>query len=173
MRYFLLAALCAGPILTGCSPALNWRDVRPPDQTPVIALFPCKPDQGTRVVSLGAKDVAMTMLGCDADGATFTLAYVDMKDIALLAPVLAQWQRATLGNIRAPAASALPFLIQGANVLPPPVQVTVNGLRPDGTAVAARAVWFAAGTLVFQAAVYADTASPARAETYFAGLRLQ
>jgi hypothetical protein len=34
------------------------------------------------------------------------------------------------------------------------------------------AVWFAAGSLVYQAAVYADTADATVAETYFAGLQL-
>lgn len=173
MRYFLLiAALCAIPILHGCSPTFNWRDVRL-DQAPLAALFPCKPDQGARVVSLGAKDVTMTMLGCDAGGATFTLAYADMKDAAVTGAVLAQWKAATLGNMRTQSSSELPFLLNGARVLPQSVQVAARGARPDGTAVAVQAVWFAAGSLVFQAAVYADTISPAVAETYFAGLRLQ
>lgn len=173
MRYFLLVAvLCSLPIFHGCSPTFNWRDIRP-DQTPLAALFPCKPDQGARVVSLGAKDVTMTMLGCDAGGATFALAYADMKDAAMTGAVLAQWKAATLANMRATSSSELPFLIKGASVLPQSVQVAARGSRPDGTAVAVQAVWFAAGALVFQAAVYADTVSPTAAEPYFAGLKFQ
>ena len=173
MRYFLLVALLSSfPLLHGCSPTFNWRDVRT-DQTPLIALFPCKPDQGVRVVSLGATDVTMTMLGCDAGDATFTLAYADMKNAANTGAALGLWKLATLGNMRARSPSELPFLIKGASVLPQSVQVEARGVRPDGTAVAVQAVWFAAGSLVFQAAVYADTVSPAVADTYFAGLRLQ
>jgi hypothetical protein len=173
MRYYLLAALSASfLVLQGCSPTLNWRDVRT-DQTPLIALFPCKPDQVVRTVSLGAKDVAMTMLGCDAGDATFSLAHADMRDAANPGAALDQWKRTTLGNMRVGSASELPFPIKGASVSPQPVRVEVRGVRPDGTAVAMHAVWFASGTQVFQAAVHADSVSPAVAESFFAGLRLQ
>ncbi len=172
MRYFLLAAvLCSIPIFNGCSPTLNWRDVRF-DQAPLVALFPCKPEQGVRLVSLASKEVTMTMLGCDAGGATFTLAYADLQDATMTGAVLGQWKQATLGSMRAQAASERPFLIKGASVLPQSVHAEARGSRQDGTAVAAHAVWFAAGSLVYQAAVYADTVSPTVAETYFAGLRL-
>lgn len=173
MRYFLLAAtLCGTPIFNACSPTFNWRDAGF-EQGPLVALFPCKPDQGARVVSLGSKDVTMTMLGCDAGGATFTLAYADTKDAAMTGAVLDQWKKATLGNMRAQTASERPFLIKGASMLPQSVQVEARGSRGDGRAVATHVVWFAAGSLVFQAAVYAETVSPVVAETYFAGLRLQ
>lgn len=173
MRYFLLVALLSSfPLLHGCSPTFNWRDVRT-DQTPLTALFPCKPDQGARVVSLGAKDVTMTMLACNAGDATFALAYADMKEATNTGAVLGQWKSATLATMRAPSASELPFLPKGASVLPQSVQLEARGVRPDGTAVAVQAVWFAAGSLVFQAAIYADTISPAVAESFFAGLRLQ
>lgn len=115
----------------------------------------------------------MTMLGCDAGGATFTLAHADMKDAANPGVALEQWKSATLGNMRVGSASELPFLIKGASVLPQPVRVEAHGVRPDGTAVAVHAVWFASGSQVFQAAVHADSVSPAVAESFFAGLRLQ
>ena len=173
MRYFLPVVLLTSlPVLHGCSPTLNWRDVRT-DQTPLTALFPCKPDQVVRTVSLGAKDVAMTMLGCDAGDATFTVTYADMKDGVNPGAALGQWKAATLGNMRVGSASELPFPIKGASVSPQPVRVEVHGVRPDGTAVAMHAVWFASGTQVFQAAVHADSVSPAVAESFFAGLRLQ
>lgn len=172
MRFFLLVVALSGfPLFHGCSPTFNWRDVRP-DQTPLSALFPCKPDQGARRVSLGAKEVTMTMLGCHAGAATFTLAYADTKDVASTGAVLGHWKLATLGTMRAQASSELPFLPKGASILPQSVQVQAMGVRPDGTAMAAQAVWFAVGSLVFQAAIYADTISPAVAETYFSGLRL-
>lgn len=173
MRYFLPVILMTSfTVLHGCSPTLNWRDVRT-DQTPLTALFPCKPDQVVRTVSLGAKAVAMTMLGCDAGGATFTLAHADMKDAANPGAALEQWKLATLGNMRVGSAREIPFLIKGASVSPQPVRVEARGVRPDGTAVAVQAVWFASGSQVFQAAVHADSVSPAVAESFFAGLRLQ
>lgn len=172
MRYSLRSVVLSGFLgLAACSPTFNWRDVRPV-QTPLTALFPCKPDRETRVVSLGSKDVALTMLACVAGGVTFTLAYADMKDAARTGAVLAQWKQATLANLRAQASRELPFLPQGARVLPQSVQVQADGVRQDGARVVLQAVWFTAGSLAYQAAVYADAANPAVAETYFAGLRL-
>lgn len=172
MRYLLLAGALAGfPMLSGCSPTLNWRDVRP-EQTQLLTLFPCKPEQIVRVVSLGAQQVPLTMLVCDAGGAKFVLAYGHTKDAANAAEILAHWQSTTLANIGAPTPRELPVQIKGANVLPRAAAVQASGVRPDGSPVALQAVWFAAGSQVFQAAVYADTANPGVADTFFAGLRL-
>ena len=159
-------------ILQGCSPTFNWRDVRI-DQTPLVALFPCQPDQGNRVVTLGAQEVTMFMWGCDAGGATFTVAYADAKDVANTGAVLGQWKTATLGAMRAQSPSELPYPIKGANGLVQSVQVRANGVRPDGTPVAAQAVWFAVDTKVYQAVVYADAVNVVAMDTYFEGLRLQ
>lgn len=172
MRLFLLVVvLCGSPFLGGCSPTFNWREVRPA-QTSLVALFPCKPDQGERVVKLGANDVAMTMLACDAGDIKFALAYADLKDRAMTGAVLAQWKAATLANLRAQSVIEQPFVLKGASALSPPVLLAAPGTRPDGRAVVLQAVWFAAGSVVFQAAVYADAANPSLADTFFAGLRL-
>lgn len=172
MRYFFfMMVVSVLMILQGCSPTFNWRDVHPA-QTPLIALFPCKPDQDARMVSLAAKEVTLTMLACDAGGATFALAYADMQDIANTGVALGQWKSATLATMRGHVSSELPFVLHGASVLPPSVQVQARGTRPDGAPVALQAVWFVVGSQVFQAAVYADPVSPAVAEAYFAGLRL-
>jgi hypothetical protein len=172
MRHPLFIAVWSGLLtLAGCNPTFNWRDVRP-GQTPLVALFPCKPDQDARMVSLGAKDVTLTILGCETGNTTFTLAYADTKDAASTGVVLDQWKSATLASIRAPASRERPFRLKGASTLPPPVQVQANGVRQNGADVTVQAVWFAAGSLVYQAAVYADTADATVAETYFAGLQL-
>ena len=67
-------------MLSACTPAFNWREVGFEDQ-PVTALLPCKPDRGTRTVSLAGGSRSMTMLGCETGGATFTLAVVDVGDM--------------------------------------------------------------------------------------------
>lgn len=172
MRFILLVVLlCGSLLLNGCSPTFNWREVRPA-QTSVVALFPCKPDQGERMVKLGAKDVVMTMLACDAGGIKFALAHVNLKESAMTDTVLAQWKATTLANLQAQSVAEQPFVLKGANALPPPVQLAASGKRPDGRAVVVQAVWFVAGSAVFQAAMYADVTNPAVADAFFAGLRL-
>jgi len=115
----------------------------------------------------------LTMLVCDADNAKFAITYADTRDTASMALLVEHWKAATLANIGAPLSQELAFEITGASLAPQPAEVRANGVRVDGTAVALRAVWFAVGSQVFQAAVYADAIKPAVAETYFNGLRLR
>lgn len=168
---FTLVACCLGAVLSGCSPALNWRDVRP-EGTSLVGLLPCKPDHGARVLPMGAKPVTITMMGCDANGATFTLAHVAVQDAGGAATVLTQWQAATLSTLRGQTLSALPFPLKGSSAQPAAVQVKAVGVRPDGKPVSLQAAWFAADGRVFQVAMYADQAQPEVAEAYFSGLRL-
>jgi hypothetical protein len=65
---------CAG--LMGCTPAFNWRDVSF-DHAGVTALLPCKPDRGTRTVQLAGQAAQMSMAGCEAGGAMFTVSLVE------------------------------------------------------------------------------------------------
>ena len=68
------AAAMAGLLaLAACSPAFNWREVRP-ENTRLSLLLPCKPDKAQKVVPLGGKPTVLSMLGCEAEGMTFAVA---------------------------------------------------------------------------------------------------
>jgi hypothetical protein len=62
--------------VAACTPAFNWREVSF-DQAGVTALLPCKPDRGTRAVQLGGQSAQMSMAGCEAGGAMFTVSLVE------------------------------------------------------------------------------------------------
>lgn len=171
-RSNIAIALLATLGLLGCSPTFNWREIRPP-ATPLVALLPCKPDQAARVVPLGGKDVEMHMLGCDAGGATFAVAHADIKDAGQAGAALVQWKTAMLGNMHATSSVDVPFVPPGASALPQSERVVAQGSRPDGSKVAAQGAWFARGSQVFHAVVYADKVNPEVAETFFSGLRFQ
>lgn len=158
--------------LVACSPTFNWRDIHP-QATPLVALLPCKPDQEARVVALGGQEVEMRMLGCDAGGATFAVAYTDIKDADKVGVALVQWKTAMLGNMHAVSSVDVPFVPPGASTLPQSELVVAQGSRQDGSKVAAQGAWFARGSQVFHAVVYADKVSPEVAETFFSGLRFQ
>ena len=87
-------------VLAACSPALNWREVRIKGAN-LAAMLPCKPDEGSRVVPLGGKDIEMYMSGCDAADATFAVAHVKLAQAANVSEVVSQWRTATLGNMGA------------------------------------------------------------------------
>ena len=159
--------------LAACSPPYNWREVRP-EGTGLNLLLPCKPDKAQKTVTLGGAPVLLTLMGCDAAGATFAVAAADLGDVALASPALAQWQNLTLANMKAamPVKSS-PLKVQGESVAAPPVLVTARGQRADGSAVIGQAAYFARGSQVFQVVVYADKLLPDVSETFFSSLKFE
>ena len=170
-KFFVQVACFLAVLMSACSPALNWRDVRPAG-TSLVGLLPCKPELGTRAVSLGNKVVTISMMACDANGATFTMAHVPMQDASEATALLTQWRVATISTMRGQTLDSSPFALKGSSVQPAAVQVDATGVRPDGRPVHLQAVWFAGAGQVFQVAMYADRRQPEMAEAFFAGLRL-
>ncbi|MES2511707.1 MAG: hypothetical protein V4625_17425 [Pseudomonadota bacterium] len=172
----LTLAVLAGSVLLAlqaCSPGLNWRDVRP-DDTGLVLLLPCKPDKAQKTVPLGGAPTEMTMLGCDAGGATFAIASADIGDAGKAAEVLAQWQKLTLANMKATAgAPVVPLKVVGAAAAPQAVLVKAQGQRADGQPVTGQGAYFARGSKVFQAVMYAAKPSAESSETFFSSLKFE
>ena len=160
--------------LIACTPAFNWRDVRL-ENSRLSLLLPCKPDKAQKNVPLGGQPTVLTMTGCDAGGATFAAAMADLGDAAKAASVLAQWQALTLANMKAsPQATQLVALkLPGATSQVPAVLVKAQGQRADGSAVTGQAAYFAQGSQVFQAVLYAGKISPDVSETFFSSLKFE
>ena len=159
-------------LLAACNPTFNWRDVRP-GETRLALLLPCKPEKAEKIVPLGGRPTPLRLMGCDAGGATFAVAVADLGNAARAADVLTQWQSLTLANMKAGTPQVTPLVLKGAAPSPAPVLVKAQGQRADGTAVSGQAAYFAQGTQVFQAVVYAGKLSPDVAETYFASLSFE
>ena len=176
-------------LLAACSPAFNWREIRP-DNSGLSLLFPCKPEKAEKMVPLGGPPTNLILLGCDTGGATFAVAMADISDASKVPTVLEQWQNLTLANMNAPlipvaAASATAaqavqgtlltqralIKVPGANLLSPPVLVKARGQRPGGGGVTGHAAYFSRGTQVFQVVLYADKVQPEESETFFSSLK--
>lgn len=181
-RLFLLPFIAAAA-LGACSPAFNWREVRP-DNTALTALLPCKPDKGSKTVPLGGQPTKLSMVGCETSGVMFAVASADIGDAQKAADVLAQWSQATLVNMKAAplegaaaraagSTTTTPLKVTGATLSPAPVLITAQGVRADNSAVSSQTAYFAQGSQVFQAVIYADKISPEVAEAFFSGLKLQ
>ena len=80
----IIAACALFAWASGCTPAFNWREVAF-DGQPVTALLPCKPDRGARQVVLAGAPREMVMAGCEAGGAMFTIAVIDVQEVQKLA----------------------------------------------------------------------------------------
>ena len=167
----LISAAATLFCLAACNPTFNWRDVRP-GGTQLALLMPCKPDAGQKIVPLAGQPTELNLLSCDAGGMTFAVAVADVKNSARVSATLAQWQSATLANMKAaPDAPSVAFKLPG--LAGPAVLVTANGQRANGQVVSSQAAYFAQGSQVFQAVIYADKVLPDAAETFFLGLKFE
>lgn len=164
-------AACLTVGLAACSPTLDWRDVRPPGSG-VQLLFPCKPATETRSVALAGQLLKMTMVACQAGGATYALAFADTGDAARLANALIALREAQAGNLRARPQPPAPLRVAGARALPQAERVQLEGQFPDGTAVRQHAGYFAAGTRVYQVAVLGAVVETGAADAFFEGIRV-
>lgn len=167
-----MAALAGAAALAGCSPALDWREVRL-EAAPLKIMMPCKPEQGSRQVAMGGRPVALDALACEAGGSTFAVLSADVGGPANADASLRQWQAASLATMRGGTVRETRFVPGGALDLPRSVQVVANGSRPDGQAVEAQVAYFARGNHVFQAAVYSERLQAQATEPFFAGLRFE
>ena len=157
--------------LAACNPTFNWRDVRPED-TRLSLLMPCKPDKAQKTVPMAGQPTELMLLSCDAGGVTFAVAVADVKDALLVKDALVQWQGASLTSLKASLATPgtafkLTGLPSGA------VMLSATGKRANGQTVSSQAAYFAQGSQVFQAAIYADKLAPDVADTFFSGLKFE
>jgi hypothetical protein len=156
--------------LAGCSPAFDWREVRP-EASDVLAMFPCKPERAERDVPLGDRRVRMRLLSCSVDGTMFALSGSDVGDPAQVAGALSALRATAAANVGAPAASGVAFNVPGATPNAQAGRMQLDGRRPDGQPLVAHAAFFARGTAVWQATVMGRAPSGEAIETFFAGLQ--
>ena len=170
---WVVAALATGGLLAACSPALNWRTAQLKD-APLQVLLPCDPQAASRPVALGLGQVQMSVLGCEAQGATFAaLMYWQQVVLAQLRPEGGTASAATTLNAKGDGL----WVPKGALNLPQSERMTFEGVSAKGQKVVAHGLWFArlegAGARVYHAVIYGSKARPAEAEMFFSGLQLQ
>jgi hypothetical protein len=161
----LLTVLMLG--LNACAPATNWREVNPPEAANLKALFPCKPEHASRPIQLNGLPgpLAVHLLSCEADGATWALTYATTSSptqrIAGLAALHDNLVHRVSQPGHAPAHVTLikdAPTVKGSTEHPHQGQWWVQGVRPqDNGQVAPITVstWqFSRGLTVFQATVW-------------------
>lgn len=171
----LASVLSAWLALSGCNPTFNWRALRP-EGTPLQALMPCKPETATRPAPLdGGTPTELHMHSCDAGGLTFAVAWAELGDAARVPSALTGWRRASLGALRVdPAqaddpATAWTIAVRGAGQT---IGLRAQGSDHQGRPVQVRAVFFARGSQVYQAAVYGPAPGDEVSLSFFEGLQL-
>lgn len=165
-----LLPLCAAA-LAACSPAQDWRELRPEDSG-AVAMFPCRPTSHARRVPLAGQEVMLTLHACTAgDDVTYALAVAEIGDPARVSAALDALRNAAAGNVGAGASSPLPLAVAGATPYAGSGRIAHQGRRGDGQAVQLQVAVFAKGTRAYQATVVGAAPAAEAADTFFAGLK--
>lgn len=169
-------AVTAGVVLAcanvACSPALDWREVRP-ESSGLVALFPCKPYGNARQLRLVGAAVEMSLFACAAAGTTYAVAFADIGQPQLIGQALDELATAAARNIGAVAAhTAMPMQIDGMTPSARAGRWAFAGQLADGRRVQEQVAVFSRGTRVFQATIVGETLDLEAIETFFSALRL-
>src|SRR5690349_17825595 len=139
------------PLLIGCSPTLDWREVRPADSD-AVALFPCKPDRAARRVTLAGGSVEMRIASCAVQDTLYAIGYATVAEPAHVTPALEQLRGAAAANIGGtPVVSD--WNLTGMTPNPLAQKLVMRGRDAKGRDVQEQAVFFARGMRVYQATI--------------------
>jgi hypothetical protein len=165
------AFLVFAALLAGCSPALDWREVRVEGRDAFV-LLPCKPAAHARQVRLAEGDVKLTLQACQAAGMTWGLASSDVTDPGRVGAALHALREAFAGNLGTSPGEALPLRVTGATPQPQSGRAAYAGRRADGQPLQAQVAVFSRGTVVYQATVLGERLSAEAVDTFFSSLKL-
>ena len=158
-------------LVSACSPALDWREVRPPGLGLGFAM-PCRPDVAERRLQLIGTEVTWKMHACSAEGLTFALAWADVADPQRVGPALqalgAAAQANVHGRIEHQASAQVPGMTPNAQAQ----RWRLIGRLPDGSALQEEVWVFAHGTQVFQATAVGALLAPQQTKVFFEALRV-
>jgi hypothetical protein len=160
-----IALLCA------CSPALDWRQVRPAG-IDLEAMFPCRPATLSRVVELAQRRLEMAMHACAAGGSTYAVGALTLEDVRDVGPALAALREAAARNVGGSVTGTAAIQVPGTTPHAQAARVVLTGKRPDGTDVVEHLGVFARGNQVFQAMVVGNRPNPEAVSTFFDGLKV-
>jgi len=163
----LVALLLAA--LAGCSPALDWREVRV-DEAALKAQFPCRPERRVREVPIEGIPVRMEMVTCTADGTTYAASHFAVRDPAAVSSAMDAVKAASVSNLGGSPPKTSAFQLVGMTPNPSAARLDLTGRRPDGEVVDLHSAYFSRGLRIYQLSVLGK-APPAHAvDTFFAGL---
>jgi hypothetical protein len=165
-----LAISAAALALSACSPALDWRELRPSDSRLQLQL-PCKPQRHERSVALAGQRHKLVLLACQADGLTWAVAFADLTDPARLGVGLQELAQAAQANIAASPPVTAPLQVPGATPHAASQRAKLQGKLPDGQAVQMHYAVFAHGTQVYQVTALGPAVADTAADTLMASLR--
>lgn len=171
MKHFL-AGVCAVLGLAACSPALDWRQLRP-EGLGIEVTFPCRPASHARRVQLAGQPVSMVLHACSIDGMTFGLASAELPDVRQVDAALMELADAAVRNLSATLDTEDAADVAGMTPSARARRVRLSGRLPDGRSVVEHAAFFARGARVYQATLLGNGLPPEAVEVFFGGLKVR
>lgn len=160
------ALLLAVAALAACSPALDWRQLRPEGWGLALAL-PCKPASHERQVPLAGAPVALQLMACSAESHTFAAASADLADPARVGPALLALGQAARANLQARIEDQRAARVGGMTPHPQARHWRLRGQLPGGQPVVEEVLVFAHGTRVFQVTLFGPQAGETLVRPFF------
>lgn len=171
-RLAFWSTLVALHALAACTPALNWRELRP-EGSQAQLLFPCKPASQVRAVALAGDKVDMTMFACTAGDTVFALSFADVKEPSRVAAALEELALAVRSHVQPSSAPASqPVAVPGMTPMAQAAQWRLAGRLPDGREVQERAALFSHGTRVYQATMLGAKLDAEAEDAFFGALKV-
>jgi hypothetical protein len=164
------ALLLSMSALGGCSPALDWRELRP-EAGGVVFMLPCKPTVQARKLMLAGSELLLTLHACQAAEITWAMAFADVADPARVGPALQALRDSAAANIGAREPKPLPLTVPGATPQANAGRLEMSGRRADGQPVLEQVAVFAKGTRVYQATAIGPALPAEALEVFFDGLK--
>jgi len=158
-------------LLCACSPALDWRRVRPAGLD-IEAMFPCRPATLSREIVVAERRVEMTMHACSAGGSTYAVGALAVDDVRDVGVALTALRDAAARNVGASVGESRAIEIPGMTPHRQATRITLSGRRPDGTAVIEHLAVFARGSRAYQAMVIGDRPDDEAVSTFLTALKL-
>ncbi len=169
----LIAAGACVLLVSSCTPAFNWRDVRLSGAELTVP-FPCKPERATRSVAWFGGETRLHMLSCEHRGLTFAAGVLALPSGIEAADAHTGLQRAALASVRQLPERAQPWqpaLSEVASGGPANLRGwTAEGQRPDGQPVRVHALTWVRNGHLAHLSIYGPV-SPQTLEQWLEGLR--
>ena len=174
MKQRLWGAACGSMLMCtlGCSPTLDWREMRP-DGTELAVAMPCRPGKYQDERRLAGQRAQMRVFACRSNGALFAIGHIRLADATAAAAVLNALADAARSNGRGTLGEAEPAQVPGMTPLPEARQWRWVGTGGDAQPAAAWVTVFAYGPNVYQATVVGTPAHEALARHFRSALAVR
>lgn len=158
--------------MLGCSPANDWREMRP-EGTELVVAMPCKPGKYQDQVQLAGQRAEMRVFACRSNGALFALGHARLVDATQAGAALASLASAASANARGTVGPGEPAQVAGMTPLPQARQWRWTGAGRDEKPAAAWVTVFSYGPNVYQATVIGTAADESQAQHFRAALAVR